>query len=202
MTHTRRFSVALAGLLSLTAFALWLSSGPAGHAATAEQTQGTNVQVQGKEISWASNGECTNSPQVSFSTADFGASPPGGGDLIWPPEPGTFQIACVLSNATWNIDAVATDLTALNEPNSAIPSTNLALTAGGLAFADSSPAPISQECDAVQQFYCDLTNSRSVVLGASPSPNASGFYFGYRLTVPPATAPETYTGSVTFTASN
>lgn len=198
MTRTRSFPFALvAGLLSLLAIALWLSSGSAGHAATNSLGQGITVQVPGKEISWATNGACNS--EVA-GAVDFGTSPPGGGELFHPQQ-GTFTLACVLSNATWNVDAASTNLIGVNNPNSEISSTNLALTSGPFA-SDSSPAPISQECDLALQLYCDLSNSHSIVLGASPSPETSGFVFGYRLTVPSATPEDTYTGSVTFTASN
>lgn len=213
MIRTHRFSLALAGTLFLAALALWLSASSPGHAATAEQAQGTTVQVQGSEISWAANAACQTAPNTGFASADFGASPPGGGDLQWPVNGpfGNFSEACVLSNAGWSVDAAATDLQELNNQGT-IPATNLALTALGrdgaiLQAGETDPvaAAISQECDAgdgINSSYCSLGNSHTVVTSANPSPEASGFLFQYRLTVPPEAAAGDYTGSVTFTASN
>jgi len=167
----------------------------------------TPVQVQGAEISWAPNGNCGT--QTVPATADFGVSPPGGGSLLWPAG-GQVSEACVLSNAPWTVSAVAADLTDNNEPNSSIPAANVAVKAlartepnlqlANLTGADPVPASISSQCDNGQ--YCAIGSAETIVTAASPSPETSGFLFGYQLTVPPATPTGTYGGTVTFTASN
>lgn len=193
-------------LLSL-ALGLWLSAGQPGRAATSEQSQGTTVQVQGTEISWAPNGNCGT--QTLPATADFGISPPGGGNLFWP-SGGQVSEACVLSNAPWTVSAVATDMTDSNDPNSSIPANDVAIKALGrteanlqlanLTGADTVPASISSQCDNGQ--YCSIGSGETIVSAASPSPETSGFLFGYQLTVPGGTPTGTYSGTVTFTASN
>lgn len=206
MTRTAMPRFALAGTLLASALALWLSSGQSGQAATADQAQGTTVAVQGKEISWAPNGACQTDPSNGLPTVDFGISPPGGGDIDSPNLPGAESPleGCVLSNATWNVDAVSTDLTGSENPNSVIAAANVALTAQGVGEG-LGVVPVSQACDGsdfANGIYCPLGNSQTIVSGASPSPGGAGFSYGYRLTVPASTPADTYTGSVTFTASN
>ena len=201
------------------ALALWLSAGQPSEAATAPQVQGTTISVPGKAISWAANGQCAvlrdfsdpNTPPVPGPdvTADFGASPPGGGLAVT----GMFS-GCVNSNATWNVDAVATPLTSPLDSDGdglldSIQATNMALKAfpldgtswGGPGVAnDPIPAPIAPACTGAAA--CSLGATRPIVTGAAPSPQSSGFVYQYLLTVPSSTPAGTYTGSVTFTASN
>jgi hypothetical protein len=186
------------------ALALWLSSGPAGHAASADQIQGTTVNVQGKAISWDDNARCAEiranggwpSPA---STASFGSSPPGGGRLV-----SAAFLGCVLSNATWSVEAVSTDLTSAA---GSIPAANVWLRANGLSASDHGigdplPAPIDPGCDAMASSVCSLGVSKTIVSGAAPSPQTSGFLYQYELDVPGSAPSGTYNGSVTFTASN
>jgi hypothetical protein len=201
-------TAALAGAVAALiagALALWLSTGPSGHAATATQEQGTTVTVQGKAISWDDNAGCADvradsglpSPAVA---ANFGSSPPGGGQLV-----SQMFLGCVLSNSTWNVEALATDLT--NGPDS-IPAANLSLRAQRLSpasysgFGDPNPAPIDPGCDSEAAVDCSLGTTKTVVQGAAPSPEATGFVYLYRLDVPGSAPSGTYNGSVTFTASN
>src|SRR5687767_4507747 len=62
----------LVGTLLAGAMALWLSASGAGHAATADQTQGMMATVV-PTISWGSAGSCTQ----SMAAADFGTVTPG-----------------------------------------------------------------------------------------------------------------------------
>jgi hypothetical protein len=186
------------------ALALWLSTGESGHAATAPQEQGTTVTVQGKAISWDDNAQCAALGATSLfpspaATADFGASPPGSGSIV----SSTF-LGCVLSNAVWSVDAVATDLTSGTE---SIPAANMQLRARGIdatypGFEDPSPAPITATCDVTLVVGCSLGTAQTVVDGAQPSPASSGFLYSYVLDVPGSAPSGTYNGSVTFTASN
>jgi hypothetical protein len=190
------------------ALVLWLSTGSSGHAATATQEQGTTVAVQGKAISWEDNGACTTLRAAGWPSpstpANFGSSPPGGGRRTSP----TF-LGCVLSNATWSVEAVATDLTNTDGSGSMIPAANLSLRAEGLGpsyadfgGADPVPAPIDPACDSILSIGCSLGAPKTVVSGAAPSPQASGFAYGYELDVPGSAPSGIYNGSVTFTASN
>lgn len=207
--RTYASTAALAGAVAALiagALALWLSTGPSGHAASAVQEQGTTVTVQGKAISWEDNANCTElraingwpSPAVA---ASFGSSPPGGGQLL-----SQMFLGCVLSNSTWNVEALATDLTNTDGSDS-IPAANLRLQARGLSEAtfglgDPIPAPIDADCDAVVGTFCSLGTTKTVVSGAAPSPDSSGFLYAYSLDVPATVPSGTYNGSVTFTASN
>jgi hypothetical protein len=195
----------LVGALVSGALALWLSAGTPSHAATANQIQGTTVSVQGKAISWEDNGACgvhrTSGYPSPTATADFGQSPPGGGVR----EAGWF-LGCVLSNAPWHVEALAADLVSGDGANY-IPAANVSLTA--LAIGDSVagdrdpfPAPIAGACDTSAGAFCSLGGTQPIVVGAQPSPDASGFFYRYRLDVPGSAPSGTYTGSVTFTASN
>lgn len=187
------------------ALVLWLSTGGAGHAATATQEQGTTVFVQGKQISWDDNGACAEnrvnhgwpSPAVA---ANFGTSPPGGGLLT-----GQLFLGCVLSNSTWNVDALATDLASM-DATTGIPAANLTMRAEGLTAAhgvgDPAPAPINPDCDSALAHACSLGTTQTIVSGASPSPDTSGFVYLYQLAVPGTASSGTYNGSVTLTASN
>jgi hypothetical protein len=215
-SYTRIAALAgAAAALIAGAVALWLSTGPSSQAASAPQVQGTTVSVPGKTISWTANGFCEvvrntvvggltyPGPNV---TADFGVAPPGGGTL------GTGDFTgCVNSNATWNVDAVATPLTSPTDADAdgfpdSIPAANLQLKAqgltnvGGVAGSDPSPAPITPGCAGAAA--CSLGVSRPIVVGAAPSPQSSGFLYSYVLDVPASAPSGTYTGSVTFTASN
>ena len=206
--RTYASTAALAGAVAALmagALALWLSTGPSGHAASASQEQGTTVTVQGKAISWEDNGQCTGlrassgwpSPAV---TANFGSSPPGGGQLF-----SQLFLGCVLSNATWSVEALASNLT---NGGDSIPAANLSLRAQRLSeagypgFGDPDPAPIDPGCDAELAAFCSLGAAKTVVAGAAPSPQASGFVYFYRLDVPGSAPSGTYNGSVTLTASN
>lgn len=199
---------ALAGAVAALiagALALWLSTGPSGHAASVPEFQGTTVTVQGKEISWGAGGQCDRlrsdlglpAPAI---TANFGVSPPGGGAVSSQPFSG-----CVTSNATWSVEALATALTSGAD---SIPADRVNLTAAGLSdslfpgYGDPSPAPIAPDCDDSIGAYCSLGTTRTVVVGAAPSPQSSGFVYSYRLDVPGSAPAGTYTGSVTLTASN
>jgi hypothetical protein len=202
-TSTAALAGAVAALIA-GALVLWLSTGPSGHAATAQQLQGTTVTVQGKAISWDDNATCAThrgSFVAPSQTAGFGTAPPAGGALESLP-----FLACVLSNSPWNVDAVATPLT--NEDASAsIPANHLRLSARGLmpGFfdpADPSPAPVSAECDRAITSGCDLGTTRRIVAAAEPSPHSSGFLYVYQLDVPGDTPGGVYNGLVTFTASN
>src|SRR5215210_1702834 len=166
-------TAALAGAVAALiagALALWLSTGPSGHAASAVQEQGTTVSVQGKAISWEDNAGCADvranfgwpSPTVA---AHFGSSPPGGGQLF-----SQVFLGCVLSNSTWSVEALASDLT--NGPDS-IPAANLWLRAQRLSpasysgFGDPNPAPIDPGCDAEAAVDCSLGTTKTVVQGAA-----------------------------------
>jgi hypothetical protein len=91
------------------------------------------------------------------------------------------------------------------QPDS-IPAGNLRLKASALNLPDPnfpndpSPAPIAPEC--VGATACSLEVTRPVVVGAAPIPQSSGFLYSYLLNVPGSAPAGTYTGSVTFTASN
>jgi len=184
------------------ALALWLSTGPSSHAATATQEQGTTVSVQGKAISWEDNAQCAtlraNSGWPSpASTASFGSSPPGGGELF-----SQLFLGCVLSNSTWNVEALASDLTSGAD---SIPAANVWLRAENLGPGmgdDPSPAPIDPGCDGALSAICSLGTTKTIVSGAAPSPDASGFVYFYKLVVPGSAPSGTYNGSVTLTASN
>jgi hypothetical protein len=187
------------------AIVLWLSTGPPGHAASADQLQGTTVTVQGKAISWNDNAACAEHRPSWFApseTASFGSSPPGGGSL----HSGGF-LACVMSNAMWNVDAVASALTT-PDGSASIGADRMWLYAEGLTetrfpgSGDPSPAPISTECDINISVGCNLGTTQPVVVGAQPSPASSGFLYSYRLEVPGSAPSGTYNGLVTFTASN
>jgi hypothetical protein len=206
--HARVGVLGLVGLVAslvVGALVLWLSSGPAGHADVEDQVQGTTVSVQGKAISWEDNARC-GALRESFGypspavAADFGSSPPGGGQLG-----SAAFLGCVLSNATWNVEALASPLTSGAE---SIPAANLTLQALSLneatfpGFGDTSPAPIDPACDGFVSVGCGLGTTQTVVTGAQPSPESSGFYYTYRLDVPGSAPSGVYTGSVTFTASN
>ncbi len=191
-------------MLIAGALALWLSTGPAGHAASADQIQGTTVTVQGKAISWDDNAACANYRGgwlAPSQTAAFGTSPPAGGILESAP-----FLACVLSNATWNVDAEATPLTT-GDASASIPANHLRLYAGGIQEpnfspeVDPSPAPITAECQVLSS-GCNLGATQRIVAGAQPSPQTSGFYYSYQLDVPGSAPSGTYNGLVTFTASN
>jgi hypothetical protein len=209
----RKFAsgAALAGAVATLiagALALWLSTGSSGHAAIATQEQGTTVTVQGKAISWEDNSQCgalranhgLPSPAVG---ANFGSSPPGGGLLG-----SQLFLGCVLSNSTWNVEALATNLTNTDGSGESIPAGNLTLRAQsltpttGFEPSDPVPAPINPDCDAELFVSCSLGTTRTVVSGATPSPGASGFMYLYQLAVPGSAPSGTYNGSVTFTASN
>jgi hypothetical protein len=186
------------------ALVLWLSVAPAGHAASADQFQETTVTVQGKAISWDDNAACANYRGDWFAPsqpAGFGTSPPAGGTVESSP-----FLACVLSNATWNVDAVATPLTT-SDASASIPADHLRLYAGAIEepnfspFADPSPAPIAAECHVLSS-GCNLGAIQRIVAGAQPSPQTSGFYYSYKLDVPGSAPSGTYNGLVTFTASN
>jgi hypothetical protein len=189
------------------ALALWLSAAAPGHAETSNQVQGTVVSVQGKAISWDDNAQCgalhaaQGWPSPAL-TAGFGSSPPGGGSLHSIP-----FLGCVTSNATWHVDAVASALTPA-DASSSIPGANVHLYAEGLTesrfsgFGDPSPAPIAPECDVYTSPGCSLGTTRPIVVGAQPTPASSGFFYSYRLDGPGSAPSGTYTGSVTFTASN
>jgi hypothetical protein len=200
---TATLAGAVAALIA-GALVLWLSTGPAGHAATAVQEQGTNVSVQGKAISWEDNAACAThrlSYVAPSQTAFFGSSPPGGGTLESLP-----FLACVLSNAAWSVDAVATPLTN-NDASASIPADRLRLYARGITQplfdpADPTPASISADCELGTVSGCDLGTTRGIVTSAQPSPQTSGFVYSYQLDVPGSAPSGTYNGSVTFTASN
>jgi hypothetical protein len=204
--RSRALRVLLLGALVAGALALWLSAGQPSHAASADQVQGTVVSVHGKAISWEDNGACgahrANGWPSPAVTANFGASPPGGGSLLT----GIF-LGCVKSNATWSVEAVAANLVS-EDGATHIPGTNVFLRAWPLdersvaENVDPFPAPISPACDYYGGGYCSLGGTQTVVAGAQPSPYASGFFYDYRLDVPGSAASGTYAGSVTFTASN
>jgi hypothetical protein len=196
--------VLVVGLIS-GALALWLSAAAPGHAETANQVQGTVVSVQGKAISWEDNAACGAQRSAGFpppsATADFGQSPPGGGLRV-----SAWFLGCVLSNAPWSVDAVATNLVTA-DASASIPAANLSLAARGIDESfpeprDPVPAPIAQACDDFSGGDCSLGSTQPVVVGARSSPDASGFLYFYRLHVPGSAPTGTYSGSVTFTASN
>ena len=203
--RTTAFAGAVAALIA-GALALLLSTGPPGHAASAPQEQGTIVTVQGKAISWEDNGNCgadlrsATGRGSASEVANFGSSPPGGGFLV-----SSGFVGCVKSNATWNVDALASALTSAAD---SIPATNMWLQAAGISesvfpgFGDPSPAPIAPVCDRAGASFCNIGSTQPVVVGASPSPGSSGFAYGYQLEVPGSAPAGTYTGNVTFTASN
>jgi hypothetical protein len=177
-----------AAALIAGALALWLSAAASSGAASADQVQGTTVEVVDKTISWGSAGDCVQ----SMGAADFGSVLAGGFGGSTP-----FN-GCVTSNTTpWSVSAIATDL-ALSGGGSSIPSGNLALrTPAGLPPTGSA-AGAGVHCDSF--VACPLDTPRTVLSGGSAG--TGGFGYDYLLSVPVNAPAGVYNGTVTFTASN
>ncbi|MBA2451471.1 MAG: hypothetical protein H0V51_25930, partial [Chloroflexi bacterium] len=97
MTHVNLLRPTLAVGLLFAALGLWLTAGPSGHAASANQTQGLAAAVA-STISWGSAGGCTQ----TIAPYDFGVLSAGSSA-----ESSSFT-GCVTSNAKWNVSASMT----------------------------------------------------------------------------------------------
>lgn len=180
----RLFRLLLVGTIFAGALMLWLSASGAGHAATADQTQGMTATVV-PTISWGSAGSCTQ----SMPTADFGTVTPG----VNKTTAGTFT-GCVSSSSPYGVSVVGT--TPMTSGSNTISFANVDIYQQLTSWSPSS----GSQCTTVGA--CPLSTSQSLFTGA---PAASGRAFHYTFgTKPPTTqAPGTYTGGVvTFTASN
>ena len=179
----RPLRLLLVGTFLAGALALWLSASGAGHAATADQTQGMMATVV-PTISWGSAGSCTQ----SMATADFGTVTPGVLKTT------TIFTGCVSSSSPYGVSVVGT--TPMASGSNAIPFANVDIFQ---QFTSWSPG-LGSRCTTVGA--CPLSTSQSLFTGAAAaSGRAVSYNFG---ALPPSTqAPGTYTGGlVTFTASN
>ncbi len=166
------------------ALALWLSASGAGHAATADQTQGMMATVV-PTISWGSAGSCTQ----SMAAADFGTVTPG----VLKTTAAIFT-GCVSSSSPYGVSVVGT--TPMTSGSNTIPLANVDIFQQFTSWAPGA----GSRCTTVGA--CPLNVSQSLFTGAeAASGRAVSYNFG---TKPPASqAAGTYTGGVvTFTASN
>jgi hypothetical protein len=183
---------AAAAALIAGALALWLSGAPPRGAATADQSQGTTVTVTANTISWGDAAGCVQ----NMAVADFGALAAGTGR-------GAVGFrGCVTSNAGgWAVSASATDLTSANAADMIARDNLNVFTGDGSGGSGLSGSAVggSVPCDGGTG-GCGLAGPQTVLSGGSAG--TGGFEYGYSLLVPGSTPGGTYTGQVTFTASN
>jgi hypothetical protein len=180
----RPLRLLVVGTLLAGALMLWLSASGAGHAATADQTQGMSATVV-PTISWGSAGSCTQ----SMGTADFGTVTPG----VLKTTAAIFT-GCVSSSSPYGVSVVGT--TPMTSGANTIPLANVDIYQQFTSWAPST----GSRCTTVGA--CPLNVSQSLFTAA---PAATGRAVSYNFgTTPPTTqAAGTYTGGlVTFTASN
>ncbi len=180
----RTLRLLLVGVLLAGAMMLWLSASGAGHAATADQTQGMMATVV-PTISWGSAGSCTQ----NMAAADFGSVTPGVNKTT-----SAIFTGCVSSSSPYGVSVVGT--TPMTSGANTISFANVDIYQ---QFTSWSPATGSQ-CTTVGA--CPLGTSQALFTAA---PAATGRAVSYNFgTKPPATqAAGTYSGGVvTFTASN
>jgi hypothetical protein len=174
---------AVAGALLAGAIVLWLSLGGTSYADTAAQTQDTTVTINADTISWGSGAGCVQ----DMGIASFGSMNPG-----TVADSALFK-GCVTSNTPgWDVSAVAGDLSGLTPPNSISIYQEL-INVGNLS---GSAASASSPCDA----GCGMASPAPLVQDAARG--TGGFTYNYRLQVPLDQVADTYTNTVTFTASN
>lgn len=173
----------LVGTFLAGALMLWLSASGAGHASTANQTQGMTATVV-PAISWGSAGSCIQ----NMATADFGSVTPGVNKTS------AIFTGCVSSSSPYGVSVVGT--TPMTSGANTIPFANVDIYQQSTNWDPSSDS----QCTTVGA--CPLSVSQSLFTGA---PAATGRAVSYSFgTKPPASqAAGTYAGGVvTFTASN
>ena len=174
----------LVGMLLAGAVVLWLSASGAGHAATADQTQGMTATVV-PTISWGTAGSCTQ----SMATADFGTVTPG----VLKTTAATFT-GCVTSSSPYGVSVVGT--TPMTSGANTIPFANVDIYQQLTSWTPST----GSRCTTVGA--CPLNVSQSLFTGA-PAASGRAVSYTFGTTLPTTQAAGTYAGGVvTFTASN